>query len=80
MTIEQQILECRIQDAQSHKAVLASVWRASTEAHNPDNDAIERAQLACERRDAAEIRGWFASIVHFIANILHGRHGGAAQV
>lgn len=78
MTSQAQILECRRQDAQSLRAMIAKLWQRMTAAHNPGADAMEAARLDCERQDAAEIRGWFRRMVIAIVGLFtHGK--GAAH-
>ncbi len=77
MTMQEQILECRRQDAQSLRAMIANLWLRMTAAHNPSLDAMEAASLDCERQDAAEIRGWLRRIVDAVVGLFTHRKGAA---
>jgi hypothetical protein len=77
MTMQEQILECRRQDAQSLRAMIAKLWRRMTAPHNPALDAMETARLDCERQDAAKIRGWLRRIVDAVVGLFTRRQGAA---
>jgi len=77
MTMQEQILECRRQDALYLRAIIANLWLRMTAPHNPDLDAMETARLDCERRDAAEVRGWLRRIVGAIVGLFVHRKGAA---
>ncbi len=77
MTMQEQSLECRRQDAQSLRAMIANLWLRKTAPHNPGLDAVETARLDCERQDVAEIRGWLRRIVDAVIGLFMRRKGAA---
>ena len=62
--LEQEILNCRIRDTAELKRALGTAWRICTAAHDPSADAMEQAKLACQQRDAADIRETVAALSH----------------
>lgn len=55
---------CQQEDAALARRALAKVWQAFRTGHSPDGDRLERAVLACQMRDAEQLRASAAALGH----------------